>query len=320
MKTISYTPPAFNHARFIKVTADHAGQRIDNFLITLEKGVPKSRIYRAIRTGEVRVNSGRAQQTYKIQAGDNVRIPPLRTSKKIHSNFVSLSVAERLNDSIVLENDDLILLNKPAGLAVHAGSNVQQGVIEALRIIRNDLPYLKLAHRLDRDTSGCLLLAKNRDALLSLQRQLLHGSTDKHYLALLKGGWNQQEIIVEQPLRKHTISSNNSMVIIDDAGKYAKTLFIPLKTFPQVQLTEAVLYTGRTHQIRVHATYINHPLAGDDKYGQRELNKDMKRIGLKRLFLHSWKLGIICPSTGKKLMLEVPLPTTLENVLNKLGK
>jgi len=307
-----------NQVQYIDISAAQAGQRIDNFLLTLEKGVPKSRIYRAIRKGEVRVNKGRIKQTYRIQDGDSIRVPPLRTAEKTALTSVSASMTQLLNDSILLEDDDLLVLNKPSGLAVHAGSNIQQGVIEALRIIRSELPYLELVHRLDRDTSGCLLLAKNRDALLNLQQQLLEHDMNKRYLTLLRGGWDKQEMLVEQPLRKNTVSSGERMVRVDAEGKYAKTVFIPRKQFPQAQLTEVVLYTGRTHQIRVHAAHVNHPLAGDDKYGQRTFNKDMKKFGLKRLFLHAWKLGITHPGTGKQIELEAPLPSTLENVLNKL--
>lgn len=310
--------PKSNQVQFIDITEAQAGQRIDNFLLSLEKGVPKSRIYRAIRKGEVRVNKGRIKQTYRIQAGDNIRIPPLRTSEKTSLNSVSNSMTQQLNDSVLLEDDDLLVLNKPAGLAVHAGSNIPQGIIEALRIIRSELPYLELVHRLDRDTSGCLLLAKNRDALLNLQQQMLEHDMNKHYLTLVKGGWDEQEMLVEQPLRKNTVSSGERMVRVDAEGKYAKTVFIPRRKFQQSQLTEVVLYTGRTHQIRVHAAHIGHPLAGDDKYGQRVFNKEMKQFGLKRLFLHAWKLGITHPGSGEQILLEAPLPTILENVINKL--
>jgi 23S rRNA pseudouridine955/2504/2580 synthase len=307
-----------NSVQFIDISANQAGQRIDNFLLTLEKGVPKSRIYRAIRKGEVRVNKGRIKQTYRIQTGDNIRVPPLRTSEKNSLDTVSASTTQQLNDNILFEDDDLLVLNKPAGLAVHAGSNIQQGIIEALRIIRPELPYLELVHRLDRDTSGCLLLAKNRDALLNLQQQMLAHDINKRYLTLLKNGWGKQDRLVEEPLLKNSISSGERMVKVDPDGKYAKTLFIPKANYPNSQLTEVVLYTGRTHQIRVHAAHISHPLAGDDKYGQRQFNKEMKKFGLKRMFLHAWRLGIRHPSSGEELELEAPLPMQLQNVLNKL--
>ena len=308
----------FNSVHFIEITAAQAGQRIDNFLLTLQKGIPKSRIYRAIRKGEVRVNKGRIKQIYRLQAGDSVRIPPLHTSEKTTITTVSDHLRKQLTDCVLLEDDDLLVLNKPSGLAVHAGSNIQQGIIEALRIIRIELPYLELVHRLDRDTSGCLLLAKNRDALLNLQQQMLAHELDKRYLTLLKGNWGQQERMVEQPLRKNTVSSGERMVRVDPEGKYAKTLFIPIESFSQAQLTEVVLFTGRTHQIRVHAAHMEHPLAGDDKYGQRKFNKEMKKFGLKRLFLHAWKLGIRHPSTGQDLLLEAPLPENLNKVVTRL--
>ncbi|MDH5357777.1 MAG: 23S rRNA pseudouridine(955/2504/2580) synthase RluC [Gammaproteobacteria bacterium] len=304
--------------QFIDISASQAGQRIDNFLLTLEKGVPKSRIYRAIRKGEVRVNKGRIKQTYKIQEGDTVRVPPLRTSENTTPASVSDRLRLQLIDSILLEDDDLLVLNKPPGLAVHAGSNIKQGVIEALRVIRDELPYLELVHRLDRDTSGCLLLAKNRNALLNLQQQMLDHDINKRYLTLLKGNWGDKEKLIEQPLQKNTVSSGERMVRVDPEGKYAKTLFIPRQHFSQAQLTEVMLFTGRTHQIRVHAAHMGHPLAGDDKYGQRDFNKEMKTSGLKRLFLHAWKLGIEHPGTGQSLTLEAPLPIELKRVIDSL--
>ncbi len=307
-----------NPVQFIAISANQAGQRIDNFLLTLEKGVPKSRIYKAIRKGEVRVNKGRIKQTYKIQAGDSIRIPPLRTSENSVSNFVGDRLKQQLIECILLEDDDLLVLNKPPGLAVHAGTNVQQGIIEALRIIRADQPYLELVHRLDRDTSGCLLLAKNRTALLNLQQQMIQHDLDKHYLTLLKGSWGSDGRLVEQPLLKNVVTSGERMVQVNPEGKYAKTLFRPIERFSQAQLTEVVLFTGRTHQIRVHALHIEHPVAGDDKYGHRNFNKELKKTGLKRLFLHAWKLGVSHPTTGEKMLLEAPLPTQLQNVVDKL--
>ncbi len=307
-----------NPVQFIDISAAQAGQRIDNFLLTLQKGVPKSRIYKAIRKGEVRVNKGRIKQTYKIQAGDSIRIPPLHTSEKSVSNFVGDRLKQQLTECILFEDGDLLALNKPPGLAVHAGTNIEQGIIEALRIIRSDQPYLELVHRLDRDTSGCLLLAKNRNALLNLQQQMIQHDIDKRYLTLLKGRFNSEEKLVEQPLLKNVVSSGERMVQVNAEGKYAKTIFISIERFSQAQLTEVILFTGRTHQIRVHSLFLEHPVAGDDKYGYRSFNKEMKKMGLKRLFLHSSKLGIKHPTTGEKLPLEAPLPTQLQNVVDKL--
>jgi len=304
--------------QFVDISAAQAGQRIDNFLLTLGKGVPKSRIYRAIRKGEVRVNKGRIKQTYKIQAGDSIRIPPLRISEKTKINTVSDRFKLQILDSVIFEDDALLVLNKPSGVAVHAGSNIEQGLIEALRIIRVDLPYLELIHRLDRDTSGCLMIAKSREALLNVQQQMKNHEIDKRYLTLLKGSWGSEERLIEQPLIKNTVSSGERMVVVAPEGKYSKTVFKPIESFPNSQLTEVILFTGRTHQIRVHSLYMGNPVAGDDKYGQRTFNRDIKKFGLKRLFLHAWKLGIKHPLDGRPLAFEAPLPTQLDNVVTKL--
>ena len=303
---------------FIEITEANQGQRLDNFLLSLEKGVPKSRIYRALRKGEVRVNKGRKKQTYKLELGDSVRIPPLHTKQKGSLTIVSDYIKRQLDASVLLEDNDLLIINKPSGLAVHAGSGIEQGIIEALRITRSELPYLELVHRLDRDTSGCLLLAKNRPALLDLQKQMLEHDIDKRYLTMLMGSWGKQERRIIEPLKKNTVTSGERMVRIDAEGKYAETLFIPLEQLPHAQLTEAVLFTGRTHQIRVHAAHAGHPLAGDDKYGDRSFNKAMKKSGLNRLFLHAWKLGISHPTSSEKLLIEAPIPKLLEDVINEL--
>ena len=304
--------------QFIEITEANQGQRLDNFILSLEKGVPKSRIYRALRKGEVRVNKGRKKQTYKLELGDSVRIPPLHTRQKDSLTTVSHHIKKQLDESILLEDNDLLILNKPSGLAVHAGSGIEQGMIEALRITRAELPYLELVHRLDRDTSGCLLLAKNRHALLNLQKQMLEHDIDKRYLTILMGNSGKKERRIIEPLKKNTVTSGERMVRVDPEGKYAESLFIPLEQFTHAQLTEVVLFTGRTHQIRVHAAHGGHPLAGDDKYGDRSFNKAMKKIGLNRLFLHAWKLGISHPTSSKKLLIEAPLPKRLENVINEL--
>ena len=304
--------------QFIEISAHQAGQRIDNFLLTLEKGVPKSRIYRAIRSGEVRVNKGRIKQTYKLQTGDVVRVPPLRVAEKSASPTISDSLKQELLKAILFEDEAMLVLNKPAGLAVHAGSQIQVGVIEALRIIKAELPFLELVHRLDRDTSGCLLLAKSRDSLLNLQQQMLSDGIDKRYLTLLKGSMEQAENLVEQPLQKNTLSSGERMVVVDAEGKKSKTLFIQRQRMPLAQLTEVKLFTGRTHQIRVHAAWLGHPVAGDDKYGDRDFNKQLKGYGLKRLFLHAWQLTITHPQTGETMHLEAPLPDALNSVINQL--
>lgn len=311
--------------QFIEITDSNAGQRIDNFLLSLQKGVPKSRIYRAIRKGEVRVNKGRIKATYKLQLNDIVRLPPLRISTKVVSSHLSDSLRQILTDSILFEDDDLLVINKPSGLAVHAGSKINQGVIEALKLLRPELPFLELIHRLDRDTSGCLLLAKNRISLLEVQDQFRDHTIDKRYLTLMKGAWLQGEKEVNAPLLKQSMPTDGDrMVRVDAAGKSARTLFIPRDLYRNgqgeaiAQFTEVVLYTGRTHQIRVHSAHIGHPLAADDKYGNRLFNRSLRPLGLKRLFLHAWQLTIQHPTSGQPLHLEAPLPTELSDFLNTL--
>jgi 23S rRNA pseudouridine955/2504/2580 synthase len=315
---MSALSPQSNKVQFIEISTHHAGQRIDNFLLSLEKGVPKSRIYRALRKGEVRVNKGRIKQTYKLQLGDVVRVPPLRLAEPAETPQVSDSLRALIETHIVFEDEAMLVLNKPAGLAVHAGSQIQMGVIEALRQIRAELPFLELVHRLDRDTSGCLLLAKSRESLLNLQQQMLSDGIDKRYLTLLKGHITQDERLVEKPLEKNTMSSGERMVQVSEHGKYAKTLFIQRDDYSTAQLVEVKLFTGRTHQIRVHAASTGHPVAGDDKYGDKAFNKVIKTHGLKRMFLHAWRLTITHPISQTGLELEAPLPDELSNVLTQL--
>jgi 23S rRNA pseudouridine955/2504/2580 synthase len=310
--------PQSQKVQFIEISASQAGQRIDNFLLTLEKGVPKSRIYRAIRKGEVRVNKGRIKQTYKIEAGDIIRVPPLQVSEKTAPTEINESLQQQLLASIIFEDDAMLVLNKPSGLAVHAGTQIQVGVIEAFRLIKPELEFIELVHRLDRDTSGCLLIAKSRESLLNLQQQMLSDQIDKRYLTLLKGEMNSDEVYIEQPLQKNTVSSGERMVKVDPEGKSAKTLFIKRQSYGIAQLSEVKLFTGRTHQIRVHSAWSGHPVAGDDKYGDREFNKQMKTFGLKRLFLHAWRLGIHHPITQEPLSLEAPLPEKLQQVIKQL--
>ena len=314
------SPPAPPSVQFIDIRADQAGQRIDNFLITLEKGVPKSRIYRALRKGEVRVNKGRIKQTYRLQAGDQVRVPPLRVSEKVVITELSDSLTDALESAILMEDDDILVINKPAGLAVHAGSQIQLGVIEAMRIIRPENRFVELVHRLDRDTSGCLVLAKSRTALLNLQQQMKDSETEKRYLTLTRGKWPAQENIVDLALQKNSLSSGERMVVPDINGKKSKTLFEVKQEFSGCQLVAAKLYTGRTHQIRVHSASQSHPVAGDEKYGDREFNKRLRQFGLKRMFLHAWQLSLKHPITDEPLTFNAELPDTLKDVLKQLEK
>lgn len=314
------TTHTFQSVQFIEIRADQAGQRIDNFLITLGKGIPKSRIYRALRSGEVRVNKGRIKQTYRLQAGDLLRIPPLKVSEKVVITELSDSLSNALQQSILFEDDAMLVINKPSGLAVHAGSQIQLGVIEAMRIMRSENPFLELVHRLDRDTSGCLILAKSRAALLNLQQQMRQAETDKRYLTLTKGHWLSQQNIVELALQKNTLTAGERMVVPDINGKPSKTLFEVKQTFSDCQLVIAKLFTGRTHQIRVHSASQTHPVAGDEKYGDRAFNKQLRQRGLKRLFLHAWQLSFNHPVSGKQVTFQAELPESLAKVINQLER
>lgn len=301
--------------RQVDVSADEAGQRIDNFLARHLKGVPKSHIYRIIRRGEVRVNSGRIRAQYKIRGGDRVRIPPVRVSAV--SKPAARPVAG-LEDRIVFENNRFLVLNKPSGLAVHGGSGVSYGVIEAFRAARPDAPYLELAHRLDRDTSGCLVIAKRRSFLRAFQEQLRHGTVVKHYLALVAGAWQGGRQTVTAPLRKNTLQGGERMVMVDENGKQAISVFTPVTRLAASTLVEVNLKTGRTHQIRVHGTHIGHPLAGDTKYGDANFNREMKSHGLRRLFLHAHYLEFMDASTDEVITVSAPLDNELKAVLDCL--
>lgn len=254
--------------RFIEVQIDDAGQRMDNFLVRHLKGVPKSHIYRIIRSGEVRVNKKRVKPLTRVVAGDIVRIPPLRMAgeKVVHVNS---SLKDHLQCCIIYEDERLLVLNKPSGLAVHGGSGLQLGVIEALRKIRDDLPYLELVHRLDRETSGCLLIAKKRSMLRSLHALLEARAVEKIYWALLDKPWHGQEKqVVKAPLQKNTLKSGERLVAVNREGKPSETTFRLLENYKDYCLVEASPKTGRTHQIRVHSMHIGHPIVGDDKYGE----------------------------------------------------
>lgn len=304
--------------RKVTIGANEDGQRIDNFLITELKGVPKSHIYRVLRKGEVRVNKGRVKAHYRLQAGDEVRIPPLRTAPETIPAIPPARLAE-LTRAILYEDADLVVLDKPSGWAVHGGSGVAYGVIEALRLARPDLPNIELVHRLDRETSGCLLLAKQRAALLALHDALRDGTVDKHYLALVKGRWPSSLRRVDVALRKNVLRSGERMVAGDDEdGKHAESEFHVRNAYRQSSMVDVRLLTGRTHQIRVHAAHAGYPLAGDTKYGDEEFNKLMKSFGLRRLFLHAHSVAVDSPSTGKRLEFKAPLPEDLAAVLKQL--
>ena len=307
--------------RYVTIDAAHAGQRLDNFLLTFLKGVPRTRIYRLIRKGEVRLNKGRCHPDDRLQVGDIVRIPPVRLGARPGPQLDAAIEAGRfdwLHDRILYEDEQLLALDKPAGLAVHGGSGISVGLIEALRGLRPHTPYLELVHRLDRDTSGCLLLAKSRTALLSLHGLLRDGGMDKYYQALVAGPWEGGVRHVEASLEKGRLASGERHVQVGEEGKDSSSDFTPREKFGQTALVEIHLHTGRTHQARVHAAHIGHPIGGDDKYGDRAFNQRLKALGLDRLFLHAAHLYFPHPLGGKKIHVEAPLPVELTRVLEKL--
>ncbi len=308
--------------RTLEIGPDAAGQRIDNFLLTRLKGAPKSLIYRILRRGEVRVNRGRIKPSYRLQAGDSVRIPPVRLGEPRTPARPNQRVLDELEAAILYEDKRLLVLNKPSGLAVHGGSGVSFGVIEALRALRPEAHYLELVHRLDRETSGCLVIAKKRSALRALHA-LLRGEgeegVDKRYLALVKGRWEGGPRRVEAPLHKNVLKSGERIVVVDPAGKAALSLFKPLTIYDDASLVEVRLITGRTHQVRVHAAHAGHPIAGDDKYGDPEFNRRMAGLGLKRLFLHARSLGFELEG-GAPVQVNAPLDDDLNRVLDALER
>ncbi len=317
------TPEKPPKVRFIEVNTDRSGQRIDNFLLRQLKGVPHSMIYRLLRTGQVRVNKGRKKPHYKLNVGDVVRIPPVTLSEGAPSQ-ASHSVRKLLSNSILFEDKSLIILNKPAGIAVHGGSGINYGVIEAFRQTRPECHFLELVHRLDRETSGCLMLAKKRLALVGMHEILRreHGkSMDKTYLALLRGSWQGKKKKIKDSLEVNTRQSGERFVTVSSNGKSATSIFIPLRNFPEAgaSLVNIKLLTGRTHQARVHALSIDQPIAGDERYGDRAFNRRMRLDGLKRLFLHAHRIRFKHPIDDTQMDIEAPLPESLTTLLNKLS-
>ena len=301
-------------ARLVTVDEFSIGQRLDNYLLKQLKGVPKSHIYRIIRKGEVRVNKGRKKAEYKLQPEDIVRIPPIKTaSEKVIKP--SDNLIDVLNQSILYEDNGLMILNKHHGMAVHGGSNVSIGLVEALKA-KYKQP-IELVHRLDRSTSGCLILAKKRSVLKALHEQLVQHQMEKRYIALVNNSWSKKRHTIDAP-----IYQNSRYSVIDAKGKQAVSHFHPLKNFQKddfsASLVEVVIETGRTHQIRVHAKYADHPIAQDDKYGDQLFDKLMKEKGLNRLFLHAKSITFTNPTTNEIQKVVAPLPIELENFLNKL--
>ncbi len=303
--------------RMVEVDEGSAGQRIDNFLLKTLKGVPKTRIYRILRKGEVRVNKKRIKPDYRLNLGDLVRIPPVTMSDKPAPARPADRVLKQLTDSILYEDEGLLVLNKPSGLAVHGGSGLAYGVIEGLRALRPEARFLELAHRLDRDTSGCLVIAKKRSVLRAFHELLREGGMDKIYLALVMGRWKGGGKRVDAPLRKNELKSGERVVRVSKDGKPSSTIFTPVTLYKGCSLMRVKLLTGRTHQVRVHAQYSGHPIAGDDKYGDDGFNREMAGQGLKRLFLHAAELHFTLPEHGT-VHVEAPLDESLQNLLTNL--
>ncbi|MBC3413016.1 23S rRNA pseudouridine(955/2504/2580) synthase RluC [Pseudomonas sp. SWRI107] len=312
------TPPT-SGVKLIEVAPELAGQRIDNFLITALKGVPKTLVYRILRKGEVRVNKGRVKPEYKLQAGDVVRVPPVRLPERDEPAPVAQGLLQRLEAAIVYEDKALIVMNKPAGIAVHGGSGLSFGVIEALRQLRPDAKELELVHRLDRDTSGLLMIAKKRSMLRHLHAALRGDGVDKRYMALVRGHWPTAKKQVNAPLQKSNLRSGERMVEVNDEGKEALTLFRVLRRFGEfATLVEARPITGRTHQIRVHTLHAGHMIAGDNKYGDEDFSREIRELGGKRLFLHAYQLTVPLPDGGE-LKLEAPVDEMWAKAVERLA-
>lgn len=303
--------------QFVTVDETHAGQRLDNFLLGRLKGVPRERVYRIVRKGEVRINKGRASPDYRLQTGDVVRIPPVRMST-VAAPFGDKTDLAWLEACVLFEDEALIVLDKPSGLAVHGGSGVSLGLIEAMRQRRPALRFLELAHRLDRDTSGVILLAKKRAALLGLHEQLRGDGMDKRYLALTRGEWRARGQMIEAPLKKNELSSGERFVRVQADGKAARSQVTTREIVAGTSLVEIALLTGRTHQARAHCTYAGHPIAGDEKYGDATFNTELRAAGLRRLFLHAWRVELSHPVTAQTLSFEAPVPRELTQVLDNL--
>lgn len=304
--------------QYIVINQEVNGQRIDNFLTTYLKGVPKSHIYRILRKGEVRVNKKRVKPSYRLVTHDSVRLPPLHVDEKAPLPTPPKTLLAELQQRILYETKTLLIINKPAGIAVHGGSGVTIAILEALKTLYPHSPQLELAHRLDADTSGCLILAKKRSVLREIHNLLREGAVHKQYWALTKGQWQAHELRVDAPLLKNQMQSGERLVKVNAEGKSSLTDFKPLTVFNEVSLMEVTLHTGRTHQIRVHAQFRGHPIVGDDKYGDKELNKKMRLCGIKRLFLHSQLIEFTLPSTGEHIKVTAPLDEDLSVALRSL--
>ncbi|WP_269533409.1 RluA family pseudouridine synthase [Chitinimonas sp. BJYL2] len=302
---------------YLTVTAEEAGQRLDNYLVKHLKGAPKTLVYRIIRSGEVRVNKGRADATYRIADGDVIRVPPIRLSENAGKTDPAAARGPAL--PVLYEDDALLVVNKPAGLAVHGGSGVSFGVIEQLRAQRPQAKFLELVHRLDRETSGVLMIAKKRSALVALHELLRNDrGMDKRYLALVKGEFPDGRRHVRFKLNKYVTEDGERRVSVTPDGMESHTIFNRRARYRGATLLECELKTGRTHQIRVHCAQSGFPILGDEKYGDFPHNKQLAREGLKRMFLHAWRLSLNHPLTAEPLVFEAEVPAELQTYLNKL--
>lgn len=316
--TLSRQASASPQVQLLTVSEEDAGQRIDNFLLRVCKGVPKSHIYRVLRSGEVRVNKGRIGQTYRLEEGDVVRLPPIRIAEK-----TSAAPTPGAEFRILFEDSHLLIIDKPAGVAVHGGSGIGYGVIEQLRASRPDAGFLELVHRLDRDTSGILLLAKKRSALTSLHEQIRAGQTDKRYLTLIRGDWKNTRQHIRLPLHKYSTANGERRVRVQENGQASHTVFSLIRRYGEYALLEAELKTGRTHQIRVHLSASGFVIVGDDKYGDFALNKALQkadggRVAFKRMFLHAHRISFTHPGSDRPVTLKAELPTECLCFLNSL--
>jgi 23S rRNA pseudouridine955/2504/2580 synthase len=302
----------------IEIKEDQDNQRIDNFLVRVLSDIPKTRIYRLIRKGEIRVNKGRIKINHRLKVGDFVRIPPVWVDDETAEVKIPLGLMKEIEQCILFENDQCIVINKPSGLAVHGGSGLRFGLVDVVKAMRPAQDYMELAHRLDRETSGCIILAKNRKTLTFLHEQFKTGQVIKKYLAGVVGHWNEGSKTVTAALKKNVIQGGERMVEVAADGKTAVSHFTLLQHYPGLSLMEVTLDTGRTHQIRVHAAHEGHPVAGDKKYGDRRYNQTIKEKGLSHLFLHAHWLELFLPDRVEKLLVTAPLPPDLQQVLTNL--
>lgn len=313
--------PGAGKVSYLEAGEGDAGQRIDNFLMRTLKDAPRSLVYRILRSGEVRVNSGRVGPEYRLAEGDRVRVPPVRIKPREQTNAPSKSLREFIAAAVIHEDRDLIVVNKPAGVAVHGGSGLNFGVIETLRALHPELKELELVHRLDRETSGCLLVAKRRAALRELHAALREREMEKRYFALVYGRWPFGSKTIDLPLKTNLKQGGERVVRVHPEGQEAVTTFKPVRHFAKLAtLLDISLGTGRTHQIRVHASHAGHPVAGDEKYGDRERDALLKPFGLSRMFLHAHTLTFERPGSREPFSVSAPLPPELQSVLDRLSQ